>query len=151
MLNSTNRKKRCIAINSACILMPCISRACIFNIVVYLSCEYFNSKYFTDIFIIKNSIIHIHLPEFTSKIFNLFKNTMYNIRQANFGHFISLSKFAATNSVVKIRQKIQRCTSGNRRKSSTAPMHDLQLMSQQVPQAAVDEGHMWIKPFIYKN
>ncbi len=64
---------------------------------------------------------------------------MYNIRQANFGHFISLSKFAATNSVVKIRRAL---------------MHDLQLMSaahQQVPQAAVDEGHMWIKPFIYKN
>ncbi len=33
-------------------------------------------------------------------------------------------------------------------------MHDLQLMSaahQQVPQAAVNEGHMWIKSFIYKN
>ncbi len=33
-------------------------------------------------------------------------------------------------------------------------MHDLQLMSaahQQVPQAAVDEGHMWIKSIIYKN
>ncbi len=33
-------------------------------------------------------------------------------------------------------------------------MHDLQLMSaahQQVSQAAVDEGHMWIKLLIYKN
>ncbi len=33
-------------------------------------------------------------------------------------------------------------------------MHDLQLMSaahQQVAQAAVDEGHMCIKSFIYKN
>ncbi len=33
-------------------------------------------------------------------------------------------------------------------------MHDLQLMSaahQQVVQAAVDEGNMWIKSFIYKN
>ncbi len=33
-------------------------------------------------------------------------------------------------------------------------MHDLQLLSaahQQVPQAAVDEGHVWIKPFIHKN
>ncbi len=33
-------------------------------------------------------------------------------------------------------------------------MHDLQLMSaahQQESQAAVDEGHMWIKLFIYKN
>ncbi len=73
---------------------------------------------------------------------------MYNIRQANFGHFISLSKFAATNSVVKIRHKI------TRRNSSRALMHDLQLMSaahQQVAQAAVNEGHMWIKSFMYKN
>ncbi len=79
---------------------------------------------------------------------------MYHIRQANFSHFISLSKFAATNSVVKIQQKIQRSTSGNRRNSSRAPMHDLQLLSvahQQVSQAAVNEGHMWIKSFIYKK
>jgi len=33
---------------------------------------------------IKNSIIHIHLSYFTSKIFRLFKNTTYNIKQAIF-------------------------------------------------------------------
>jgi len=48
--------------------------------VVYLNCEYFNSKHFTHVFIIKNSIIHIHLSDFTSKIFILFKNATCNIQ-----------------------------------------------------------------------
>jgi len=48
---------------------------------------------------IKNSIIHIHLSYFTSKMFKLFKNTTYNIQQAIFGPL-----YFATNSVVQIRQ-----------------------------------------------
>jgi len=58
-----------------------------FSMVEYISCEYFNSKHFKHIFIIKNSIIHIHLSYFTSEIFKLFKNTTYNIQQAMFGLF----------------------------------------------------------------
>jgi len=83
--------------------------------VVYLSCEYFNSKYFTHIFIIKNSIIHIHLPDFTSKRLILFKNTIYNIRQDSFRSIL----FFLTNSVVQIQQKIQHFTSRNCRNGGT--------------------------------
>ncbi len=36
---------------------------------------------------IKNYSIHIHLLEFTSEIFSLFKNTMYNIQPVIFGQF----------------------------------------------------------------
>ncbi len=55
--------------------------------VVYLSCEYLNSKHFTHVFLTKNLIIHIFLPKFTPKIFSLFKNTTYSIRQAIFSPF----------------------------------------------------------------
>jgi len=54
-----------------------------FNMVVYLNCESIQFKTF-HVFIIKNSIIHIHPSNFTSKRFILFKNTTYNIRLAIF-------------------------------------------------------------------
>jgi len=37
-----------------------------------------------QIIIIKNSIIHIHLSYFTSKLFKLFKYTTYNFRSILF-------------------------------------------------------------------
>jgi len=55
--------------------------------VEYLSCEYYISKHFKHICIIKNSIVHVHLSYFTSKICKLFKNTTYNIQLAIFGAF----------------------------------------------------------------
>ncbi len=72
--------------------------------VVYLSCEYLNSKHFTHTFIIKNVIIHIHIPKFTSLLFSLFKNMIYNIRQVIFCPIffnlqIRFHKFSGSNSV----------------------------------------------------
>jgi len=64
------KKKHCI--NHVCILLRCIGA--LKQIVVYLICEYFNSK-------------HFHYSYFTCKMFNLLKNTTYNILQTIFSPF----------------------------------------------------------------
>jgi len=125
--------------------------------VVYLNCEYLNSKHFTYIFIIKKKSIFTFqssLPKHSVclKIRPIIFNRLLSV------HFISLYKFASTNSVVKIRLEIQFCTSGNCMKSSRSPTRDHHLLlvgltidiiyiygpHQQVPLAAVDKANITV-------